>query len=234
MKSFFLFAMVVFILSSCNKTELIRDNISQPEISTYAQIDSVYNSFQKISFSELPEKYRQVTGLTDNYQLKYAKREFLIIKCNDLDKNLVAGFPVSSFLPEFNPICPPVFSSGRNTFFLLVNKNLLYKILDLNKALKNSGYNPNGFTVRESFRPPVLNEAVGGATGSQHLYGNAADLIVEDADNNGTVDINDKQILLNLLEKIIGNSGGIGRYPGTKTIHIDVRGFCARWDFQNL
>lgn len=225
--------LILILLLSCNRKKDNNESVSKPETSTYAQIDSVYNSFQKIGFSDLPEKYREATGLTDNYKWKYAKREFLIIKSNDLDKNLVADFPVSSFLPEINPICPPVFSAGRNTFFLLVNKNLLYRILDLKIALKKNVYNPNGFTVRESFRPPVLNEAVGGATGSQHIYGNAADLIVGDADNNGSVDIKDKQILLDLLEKIIGNSGGIGRYPGTTTIHIDVRGFRARWDFHN-
>ncbi len=225
--------MVASILCSCSNTEHKVDNITQPEITTYAQIDSVYNSFQKISFSELPERYREVTGLDNSYGKSYASREFLIIRRNELDRNLVADVSVSAFLPEYNPLCPPSFSCGRNTFFLLVNKKLLYRILDLKKALEKNGYNKNGFRVRESFRPPVLNEAVGGAQGSQHMYGNAADLIVRDVDNNGKVDVKDKQILLELLEKIIGNSGGIGRYPGTTSIHIDVRGFRARWDFQN-
>lgn len=232
MKSYCLFVIVISLLCSCNNVEQKENNVSQPEISTYAQIDSLYNTFQKISFSELPQKYREVTGLTKSYEKTYANREFLIIRRKDLDINLVADVSVSAFLPEYNPICPPSFSCGRNTFFLLVKKELLYRILDLKIALEKNGYNKNGFAVRESFRPPVLNEAVGGARGSQHLYGNAADLIVRDVDNNGTVDVRDKQILLELLEKIIGNSGGIGRYPGTTTIHIDVRGFRSRWDFQ--
>ena len=225
--------MVASILCSCSNTEHKVDNITQPEITTYAQIDSVYNSFQKISFSELPDRYRDVTGLDKSYGKAYANQEFLVVRRKDLDRNLVADVSVSAFPPEYNPLCPPSFSCGRNTFFLLVNKKLLYRILDLKKALEKNGYNKNGFKVRESFRPPVLNEAVGGARGSQHMYGNAADLIVRDVDNNGKVDVKDKQILLELLEKIIGNSGGIGRYPGTTSIHIDVRGFRARWDFQN-
>jgi len=233
MKICCLFVMVASILCSCSNTEHKVDNITQPEITTYAQIDSVYNSFQKISFSELPDRYRDVTGLDKSYGKAYANQEFLVVQRKDLDRNLVADVSVSAFLPEYNPLCPPSFSCGRNTFFLLVNKKLLYRILDLKKALEKNGYNKNGFRVRESFRPPVLNEAVGGARGSQHMYGNAADLIVRDVDNNGKVDVKDKQILLELLEKIIGNSGGIGRYPGTTSIHIDVRGFRARWDFQN-
>jgi len=231
--SIFISLITAAIIISCEGKNEHSTTLSQPEITTYAQIDSVYNSFQKISFSELPERYRDVAGLTDRYEQTYKNSEFLIVRRKNLDKNLVADVSVSAFLPEYNPICPPSFSCGRNTFFLLVNKKLLYRILDLKKALEKNGYNKNGFRVRESFRPPVLNEAVGGARGSQHMYGNAADLIVRDVDNDGKVDNSDKQILLGLLEKIIGNSGGIGRYPGTTSIHIDVRGFRVRWDFQN-
>jgi hypothetical protein len=37
--------------------------------------------------------------------------------------------------------------------------------------------------------------------------------------------------VLDLLEKeIIKSSGGIGRYPGTRAVHFDVRGYKARWD----
>jgi len=40
-----------------------------------------------------------------------------------------------------------------------------------------------------------------------------------------------KKIILDILEnKVIGDQGGIGRYPGTMSVHFDVRGFKARWD----
>ncbi len=40
-----------------------------------------------------------------------------------------------------------------------------------------------------------------------------------------------KEIVIDLLEtKVIKNKGGIGKYPGTKIVHMDVRGYRARWD----
>ena len=137
--SSFISLIIAVIMISCEGKNEHSTTLSQPEITTYAQIDSVYNSFQKISFSELPERYREVTGLDNSYGKAYASREFLIIRRNELDRNLVADVSVSAFLPEYNPLCPPSFSCGRNTFFLLVSKKLLYIILDLKKALEKNG-----------------------------------------------------------------------------------------------
>jgi len=41
----------------------------------------------------------------------------------------------------------------------------------------------------------------------------------------------DKDIVLDTLEKkVIKNEGGLGSYPGTQSVHYDVRGVRARWD----
>ena len=55
----------------------------------------------------------------------------------------------------------------------------------------------------------------------------------DDVDGDGRYTDADKTIVLDLCEKdIIADKGGIGRYPGTRSIHIDVRGYRARWDQQ--
>ena len=69
----------------------------------------------------------------------------------------------------------------------------------------------------------------GGASQSQHLYGRAADLVIEDINKDGDITNGDKEIALEILEGIVGNNGGMGLYPGTMTIHIDSRGYAARW-----
>ena len=38
-----------------------------------------------------------------------------------------------------------------------------------------------------------------------------------------------KDIGLKVLEDLVGDRGGVGLYPGTSTIHIDTRGYRARW-----
>jgi uncharacterized protein YcbK (DUF882 family) len=62
------------------------------------------------------------------------------------------------------------------------------------------------------------------------LYGRAADLVIKDINNDGKKNQEDKTIALEILEKIVGDKGGMGLYPGTMTIHIDCRGYKARWD----
>lgn len=96
--------------------------------------------------------------------------------------------------------------------------------------IENPGVNSKGFYVRESFRHPTWNDKRGGAYQSQHIFGRAADLIILDINGDSKANSEDKDIALDIFEKIIGNTGGIGKYPGTKIIHLDVRGFRARWD----
>lgn len=73
-------------------------------------------------------------------------------------------------------------------------------------------------TVNSGFRTTSKNNFVGGAANSQHLYGNAADIVVKGHTPSEVADY---------VEKILLNSGGIGRYQ-TFT-HVDVRATKARW-----
>lgn len=103
-------------------------------------------------------------------------------------------------------------------------------MLDLILTLDEQGYDKYGFTVRESHRPPRYNAARGGASKSQHIWGTAVDIVIRDINKDGTADQTDKKIVLEIMEKIVGNEGGLGKYPGTMTVHFDCRGHRARWD----
>jgi uncharacterized protein YcbK (DUF882 family) len=77
------------------------------------------------------------------------------------------------------------------------------------------------------------NEAVNGVENSRHILGQAIDIVIGDINRDGGYTVEDKQIVLDILEdKVIRNAGGVGRYPGTRTVHFDTRGFRARWDRQ--
>lgn len=108
---------------------------------------------------------------------------------------------------------------------------MLHKILDLQKELERKGYDQDGFWIRYVHRTPKQNEEVNGVGSSKHILGQAADLVIKDINKNGKYSEEDKEIVFDLVDKkIIGNKGGVGKYPGTQTIHIDVRGKKARWD----
>jgi len=63
------------------------------------------------------------------------------------------------------------------------------------------------------------------------MKGQAIDMTIGDINKDGTFTKEDKKIVLDICDKkVIGNKGGIGLYPGTRAVHIDVRGYKARWN----
>ena len=75
------------------------------------------------------------------------------------------------------------------------------------------------FIITSWYRPPAINAAIGGASNSRHLYGDAIDFYV---DGMSTYE------LYNWFEQA-GWWQGLGKYAGMSIIHVDARGLSARW-----
>jgi uncharacterized protein YcbK (DUF882 family) len=80
--------------------------------------------------------------------------------------------------------------------------------------------------IISGYRSPARNKEVGGATMSQHMFGNAADIQIADMK---------PQQMADLVEKLIKEGkmkqGGLGTYPREGGwIHYDTRGTKARWN----
>lgn len=79
--------------------------------------------------------------------------------------------------------------------------------------------------INSGYRSPDYNALVGGASKSQHLLGNAADIVIGKLD---PVEVAD--IITELINTGRMKQGGIGVY-NTFT-HYDIRGTAARWDYR--
>ncbi|MEM6965959.1 MAG: D-Ala-D-Ala carboxypeptidase family metallohydrolase [Bacteroidota bacterium] len=205
----------------------------QKAVTSKKKIDAVLAQFEKVHFSKMEKEYLTYTKFNQKKYRKLAQTShFLIVEGKDIFRYLVGEFRVKDFLPRDKDYYNNLEHLGsQQTIPWLIDKKLLYKLLELQNLLAENGYNKAGFSIVNGYRHPAYNEAVGGASLSRHLKGQALDLQIKDINQDGKINQKDKTIVLDLLEKkVIGNQGGIGRYPGTMAVHFDVRGYRARWD----
>ncbi len=98
--------------------------------------------------------------------------------------------------------------------FLRVSSALVRKLEELRAAIGKP------IQITSGYRPPAYNRMVGGVSNSAHINGLAADIVCPGL---STADLRE------VAERIIGDAGGVGYYPSQGFVHIDVRGYAARW-----
>lgn len=206
-------------------------NYKNEPITSKKQINEVLQQFEKVSFNDLEGDYKAYTlSNQPAHQPSLKGKKYFVLHRDDFFKRLVGYFRVEDFLAK-DKYYKKCMSSTSNSYYVLLDERLLGKVLDLQDELERLGYRRWGFDITNGHRHPMYNKWVGGASKSRHILGEAVDIRVNDIDGNSRYDKKDKDIILEILEnKVIRNSGGIGRYPGTRAVHFDVRGFRARWD----
>jgi uncharacterized protein YcbK (DUF882 family) len=133
--------------------------------------------------------------------------------------------------------------------YLLLDPKLIDKLELTIQELERRGIKVTGVHVMSGFRTPQYNHTGGNTAGranlSRHMYGDAADVYVDnnrdgypdDITGDGRVDTRDAELFGQAAE-IVERShrslvGGIGVYPACcghgPFTHVDVRGFRARW-----
>lgn len=74
--------------------------------------------------------------------------------------------------------------------------------------------------ITSGYRPPAYNRKVGGVSNSTHIDGLAADIYSDYLSTDELYDI---------CDRVIGDKGGVGYYPVQGFVHVDIRGYRARW-----
>jgi uncharacterized protein YcbK (DUF882 family) len=110
---------------------------------------------------------------------------------------------------------------------------------NLKDSLKQKGFSANLLVIstkRVKWHNDIQVKFSGAAKESRHLIADAIDFIVFDINDDGKSDCKDVDIVYDILDKeILRDKGGIGTYKNEKSfidrqmIHIDCRGYKARW-----
>lgn len=193
-------------------------------------IDQILSKFPIINQADLPKEFLQRTQIDAPEFRHLSPRKFFVIRKRDLYRKVTGHLRIYHLFAVGAPEQRKFYFSD-DPLFWGIDPDILHKLLELRLALEKEGYAGEAFRCNYGYRHPSLNAAVGGASHSRHIAGDALDLVIEDINQDGYINTADKAIVLDLCERqLISNQGGIGRYPGTQVVHIDLRGTRARWD----
>ncbi|MEP4149037.1 MAG: D-Ala-D-Ala carboxypeptidase family metallohydrolase [Halioglobus sp.] len=155
-----------------------------------------------------------------------------------LDVRLSPSFTLRQFLCKQESDYPK---------YVAVKESLLVLLEGLLAAVQERGYPAATFGVISGYRTPWYNKSIGNVPNSRHVYGDAMDLYLDvdgdgkmdDLDRDGDQDLQDVALLAEIADEFMrrpGNSlvfGGVGRYGKTSRhggfVHVDTRGYAARW-----
>lgn len=132
--------------------------------------------------------------------------------------------------------------------YLVLRERLVLKLELILENVSRRGYHCTTFHIMSGYRTPFYNKAIGNVKYSRHVYGGAADIFIDDdprdgmmddLSGDGIVDYRDAEILYEIIDDLYGSKwyrhfvGGLARYKKTPAhgpfVHVDVRGFRARW-----
>jgi uncharacterized protein YcbK (DUF882 family) len=133
--------------------------------------------------------------------------------------------------------------------YLVVESRLLDKLELVLADLEARGIRTSGARVMSGFRTPQYNAGGGNTAGraelSRHMYGDASDIfidsdgngVMDDLNKDGRVNIADARVILAAVDRVerehpalLGGAGVYTAGPGHGPfIHIDTRGYRARW-----
>jgi len=174
-----------------------------------------------------------------NLPAYHPPRGFVEVTVQNLDLQVSPHFRLSQFLCKQNSGFPK---------YLVLKEQLILKLELLLEKVNAHGFHGSTFNVLSGYRTPYYNQSIGNVKYSRHIYGGAADIFIDenppddmmdDLNRDGKINYEDALLLYDLIDDLSGEEdyrvfiGGLGWYKKNQVhgpfVHIDVRGFRARW-----
>jgi hypothetical protein len=179
------------------------------------------------------------SGQTGTYA---APRGFVRVTPENMNTHVSRHFQLKDFLTKGQ--------EGVWPKYVVISPRLLDKLELTIQELERMGHPVENVFVISGFRTPWYNVAGGNPQGrgalSRHMYGDAADIAIDntrngcmdDLNGDGRADVQDARIIVEAAERVERRHphlvGGIGIYRPVRgshcgMVHIDTRGHRARW-----
>lgn len=134
--------------------------------------------------------------------------------------------------------------------YLVLREPLLLMLEEILREVRAAGVQADTLAILSGYRTPWYNASIGNGPNSRHIYGGAADIYIDqnprdgrmdDVNGDGRRDLHDAHWLAEIAERVQSRNtvadltGGIGVYGPRPHrgpfVHVDARGFEARWEF---
>ncbi len=163
---------------------------------------------------------------------------FIEVTENNKDVYITPHFQLKQFLCKQSSEWPK---------YLVLNPKLLLKLEYLISELSKKGINVKTFFIMSGYRTPYYNKLIGNVEYSRHVFGDAADIyidenhngVIDDLNSDGKNNMSDAEVLYSIVQRLDENPdyddllGGLGKYKKNSAhtcfIHVDTRGYKARW-----
>lgn len=164
---------------------------------------------------------------------KYERpKGFIEVTKENMNTQLSPHFKLSQFVPD---------QKGRRKF-IVIRESLLLKLEYLLYEVNKAGIGAKTLMIRTAYLTPYQNAENGNAIYSRHIYGDAAQVIIDrnndgimdDVNGDGVGDMKDVRWFFDLVDKLSGKSdyqkleGGLAHYRLNKKyggyVYIDARG----------
>jgi hypothetical protein len=164
---------------------------------------------------------------------KYERpKGFVEVTKENMNTQLSPHFRLSQFVPD---------QKGKRKF-IVIRESLLLKLEYLLNEVNRAGVGAKTLMIRTAYLTPYQNAEKGNAIYSRHIYGDAAQIIIDrnndgvmdDLNRDGVGDMKDVRWLFDLVDKLSGKpdyqklEGGLAHYRLNKKyggyVYIDARG----------
>lgn len=165
-------------------------------------------------------------------------RGFIEVTEENRDTPVSPHFTLGQFVSKQNSGYPK---------YVVLRPQMFLKLEGLLAEVNARGIRADSFHIMSGYRTPFYNRVIRNVDYSRHLWGGAADIfidvapadgVMDDINGDGVIDRKDAAFLFDIAEAYSRSSGrdligGLGEYDANAVhgpfVHIDARGYRARW-----